>query len=219
MSAAALQDFLWLVRMLALLKLPLRLFGGARRPVVPCQIPGECPAPAGCGRRALPRMGVDAARRRRRRQPPTAFARRKLAETQALGRVLPDGSALVAYTGYKDAAVPLLFDRDIVILDARADEGKDAPILIRELLGRNRRVFVLEDGFPGEVLSGVLSGWQVCRSRTRDRAWWSCAPARTEHGAPAPAPDQTAPHRNRRARRGFEPRGKRVLHHRGDRRA
>jgi hypothetical protein len=69
----------------------------------------------------------------------------------------------VAYTGYKDAAFPLLFNRDIVILDARADEGKDAPILIRELLDRNRRVFVLQSGFPGEVLHRVLSGWQVVR--------------------------------------------------------
>ena len=88
---------------------------------------------------------------------------RKQAETEALGRVLTDGSALVAYSGSKDGAVPLLFDRDIVILDARADEGKDAPILIRELLGRGRRVFLLQDGFPGEVLSRVRAGWEVVR--------------------------------------------------------
>ena len=92
---------------------------------------------------------------------PTAFAPSSLAQTEALGRVLPDGSALVAYWGNKDAAVPLLFNRDIVILDARADEGKDAPLLIRELLHRNRRVFVLQSGFPGDVLSGVLAGWHV----------------------------------------------------------
>ena len=53
------------------------------------------------------------------------------------------------------------FDRDVVILDAHADEGKDAPTLIRELLARHRRVFVLQDGFPKDVLSRVLVGWRV----------------------------------------------------------
>ena len=88
---------------------------------------------------------------------------RKLAETEALKGILMNGSALVAYSGAKDAAVPLLFDRDLVILDARADEGKDAPILIRELLALNRRVFVLENGFPGDVLRDVLAGWHATR--------------------------------------------------------
>jgi hypothetical protein len=86
---------------------------------------------------------------------------RKLEETRALDGVLPDDSALVAYTGYKDAAFPLLFDRDIVILDARADEGRDAPRLVGELLDRGRRVFVLESGFPGVVLSRVVEGWDA----------------------------------------------------------
>jgi hypothetical protein len=74
---------------------------------------------------------------------------------------LPDRSALVAYWGFKDAAFPLLFDRDIVILDARADEGRDAPLLIQELMDQNRRVFVLTSGFPGNVLSGVFADWTV----------------------------------------------------------
>ncbi len=82
--------------------------------------------------------------------------------------MLTDGSALVAYAGYKDAAVPLLFDRDIVILDARADEGRDAPILIGELLARNRRVFVLQSGFPGEVLPASSQDGRSCESGTRD---------------------------------------------------
>jgi len=81
----------------------------------------------------------------------------------ALAPVLPDGSALVGYTANKDAAFPLLFDRDIVILDARGDEGADAPALIRELLARNRRVFVLQSGFKPEVLTAVLAGWQAVR--------------------------------------------------------
>jgi hypothetical protein len=86
---------------------------------------------------------------------------RHLDETRTLRGVLPDHSALVAYWGSKDAAGPLLLDRDIVILDAHADEGKDAPMLIRELLARNRRVFVIQAGFPGDVLSRVLAGWKV----------------------------------------------------------
>lgn len=88
---------------------------------------------------------------------------RKAAEMAALEPVLPDGSALVAYTGYKDAAFPLLFKRDIVILDARGDEGADAPTLVRELLARKRRVFVLQSGFKAEVLSKVLAGWDAVR--------------------------------------------------------
>jgi hypothetical protein len=88
---------------------------------------------------------------------------RKAGETAALDGVLPDGSALVAYTGYKDAAFPLLFTRDIVILDVRGDEGADAPTLIRELLARRRRVFVIQSGFKAEVLAAVLAGWQVER--------------------------------------------------------
>lgn len=88
---------------------------------------------------------------------------RKAAEMAALEPVLPDGSALVAYTGYKDAAFPLLFNRDIVILDARGDEGADAPTLVRELLARKRRVFVLQSGFKAEVLSNVLAGWDAVR--------------------------------------------------------
>ena len=85
----------------------------------------------------------------------------KLARTEALARLLPDRSAFLAYKGSKDAAAPLLFDRDIVILDVRADEGRDAPALIGELFGQGRRVFLLEDGFPSHVLARVLSQVQT----------------------------------------------------------
>ena len=84
--------------------------------------------------------------------------RYNLARTQALATVLTDRTALVAWWWHKDPAVPLLFDRDIVILDARADNGDDAPVLIRELLGRGRRVLLLEDGFPADVLERVVAG-------------------------------------------------------------
>jgi hypothetical protein len=81
--------------------------------------------------------------------------------TEELGAVVPDYSALITYWGSRDAAGPLLFDRDVVILDARADAGADAPTLIRELLARQRRVFVDRRRFPHEVLARVLAGWVV----------------------------------------------------------
>jgi hypothetical protein len=156
------EEPLWLLRQLALLKLPLLLSASlgvlwfvARsrerfRPVLAAAA-GLC-----LGWGLTLHLADDVAASHRLRA-------RKLIETEALAGVLKDGSALIAYTGYKDAAFPLLFSRDIVILDARADEGKDAPILIRELLERHRRVFVLESGFPGHVLSDVLAGWQRVR--------------------------------------------------------
>jgi hypothetical protein len=81
-----------------------------------------------------------------------------LERTEALSSVLTDQSALVAWWWHKDPAVPLLFSRDIVILDANADGGADAPALIRELLDDGRRVFLLEDDFPTDVLDRVVSG-------------------------------------------------------------
>jgi len=154
------QDFLWLVRIRALLKLPL-VFSVAlavlwfvarsRRNVRPllAAAAGLC-----LGWGLALHVGDDVATSHRLR----AYS---LKQTEALGRVLTDGSSLVAYWGNKDAAVPLLFDRDIVILDVHGDDGKDAPILIQELLRRGRRVFLLEDGFPGQILSAVRAGWQV----------------------------------------------------------
>ena len=69
--------------------------------------------------------------------------RANLRLTQALAEVLPDHSAYVAFWWMKDAAVPLLFDRDIVILDPNADDGETAPVLIRQLLQQGRRVYLL----------------------------------------------------------------------------
>jgi hypothetical protein len=74
-------------------------------------------------------------------------------------RLLPDRSALVVYWANRDAAVPLLFDRDIVILDAGADDGADAPVLVRELLAQGRRVFLLPNGFPRYVVDRIRRGF------------------------------------------------------------
>jgi len=79
------------------------------------------------------------------------------ARTRALADV-PDRSAIVAYWGNTNAVVPLLMTRDVVILDASADECKDAPVLIRELLAMKRKVFVLDEGFTKENLERLRSG-------------------------------------------------------------
>ncbi len=79
-------------------------------------------------------------------------------QTAALSQALPDYSALIAYWYHKDGAVPLLFNKDIVIIDAGADEGRDAAKLAGELLGRNRRVFLLKTGFPDDVLRRSVDG-------------------------------------------------------------
>jgi hypothetical protein len=81
-----------------------------------------------------------------------------LQRTELFDQALTDGSALVAYWGLKDPAGPLLLDRDIVIIDAHADDGEDAPVLIRELLDKQRAVFVFKDGFPPMMLDRILNG-------------------------------------------------------------
>jgi len=87
----------------------------------------------------------------------------KQQQTAALREALPDRSALVAYWGSRDAAMPLLLDMDLVVLDAHADEAADAPRLMRELLNDGRRVFILEDGVPAQVLRRLFSGLDVVR--------------------------------------------------------
>ena len=81
--------------------------------------------------------------------------------TAKLAGVLPDHSAFIAWWGNKHAAVPLLFDRDIVILDAYSDNGRDAPMLIRRLLSDGRKVVLCADGFPPDVLDAVIAGFHA----------------------------------------------------------
>jgi hypothetical protein len=148
---------LWLLRQIALLKIPLVLAAALTISWLLQR--------AGYGRRALVTGAVGASfgwgltLHLASDVLSSQFVRTgNLARTEALADVLTNGSALVAYWGNKDAAGPLLLSRDIVVLDAQADDGKDAPVLIRELLAKNRKVFVLENGFPAEVLDRVLSG-------------------------------------------------------------
>ena len=78
------------------------------------------------------------------------------ARLESLNQLVPDHSALVAYWGFKDAAGPLRLWKDIVILDAWADQGADAPTLVEKLLQQGRRVYVLEDGFPRPLLVRIV---------------------------------------------------------------
>jgi hypothetical protein len=90
----------------------------------------------------------------------------RVARTSELRTALPDQSALVTYWGSRDAAGPLLLEKDLVVLDAHADEGKSAPTLIRELLARGRRVYLFREGMPDEVFRRVTSGMAVVGSRS-----------------------------------------------------
>ncbi len=90
-----------------------------------------------------------------------ALRRHHLGRAQALDRVLPDRSALVAYWGQRIAPGALLLGRDIVIVDPWVDDGADAPVLVRELLATGRRVFVIRTQMPDDVLERVLAGVAV----------------------------------------------------------
>jgi len=69
-----------------------------------------------------------------------------------LESAVPGRSALFVYWGNKDAAGPLQIDKDVVIVDAWADGGTDAPLLAGELLKAKRRVFVFTKDFPDSIL-------------------------------------------------------------------
>jgi hypothetical protein len=84
-----------------------------------------------------------------------------LSRTQIFERAIPDKSALLVYWGSKDAVGPVLLNRDLVVLDVHADAGRDAPMLIRELIGQGRRVFLLKDGVPMEMLDHMLQRFRV----------------------------------------------------------
>ena len=100
----------------------------------------------------------------------------KAERTRALAPVLTNHSALLAYRGFKDSASPLLFDRDIVILDVRADMGASAPALVREMLGQVRWIFLLADGMAADFPSARLetSGSCACQPIQCSSAnWWT----------------------------------------------
>ncbi len=80
---------------------------------------------------------------------------------EALAPVLPDRAGLFAYWGAKDAYGPLQLDRDLVIVDPWADEGESAPALVDALLDQKRRVLVVVNGFPPDLLAEMSEGRAV----------------------------------------------------------
>ena len=88
----------------------------------------------------------------------------KRTQTDTLATRLTNRTALITY-GNKDVAIPLLFNSDVVILDARADEGKDAPFLIRELFARGRTIYLDQTGFGGAAIRRVTEGLKIVSVR------------------------------------------------------
>ena len=88
-------------------------------------------------------------------------ASRRIRETNAVGldsldAVIPDHSALFTFWGaQKSTAGPMQLHKNIVILDAWADMGKEAPTLARELLHQQRRVFLYGTGMPTKIINDI----------------------------------------------------------------
>jgi hypothetical protein len=74
---------------------------------------------------------------------------------EALAPVIPDRSALFTVTGLADVGGLLQLGRDVVVLDAAADDGRDAGPLAAALLARDRRVFVLANGLSEPALQAL----------------------------------------------------------------
>jgi hypothetical protein len=78
------------------------------------------------------------------------------ARYELLEKTIPNHSALFTYWGNKDAAGPLQLVKDVVILDVKADDGLDAKTLEDELLKQGRRIFILENDMPREILHRLV---------------------------------------------------------------
>lgn len=87
-----------------------------------------------------------------------SFRRNNELHAAALASALPpdaDRIAIFTWWGTKDAFAPLQLERDLVIVDAWPDGGRDTPELIDALLADGRRVWVLEWGFPPPMLADL----------------------------------------------------------------
>ncbi len=89
---------------------------------------------------------------------PASRARRSMNAIllRALEASIPDRSAVFAYWGSKDVAGPLMLTRDVVVLDAGADEGADAARLTLELQRQHRRIFILTGFFPRAIIKEIV---------------------------------------------------------------
>ena len=74
----------------------------------------------------------------------------------SLNAAIPNHAALFTFWGaQKSIAGPMQLSKDVVILDAWGDIGKDAPLLARELCLQQRRVFILGTGMPSEIIADI----------------------------------------------------------------
>ena len=86
---------------------------------------------------------------------------RKIRTTNAegldsLNSKIPDHAALFTFWGAQKAtAGPLQLKKDVVILDAWADDGKDASTLTQELLHQHRDIFVDGTGMPPAIMQSI----------------------------------------------------------------
>ena len=86
---------------------------------------------------------------------------RRVRTTNAIGldslnAKIPNHAALFTFWGaQKSTAGPIQLGKDVVILDAWADMGKDAPMLTHELVQQHRKVFIFGTGMPSDILQNV----------------------------------------------------------------
>jgi hypothetical protein len=86
---------------------------------------------------------------------------RRIRTTNAIGldslnAKIPNHAALFTFWGaQKSTAGPLQLGKDVVILDAWADMGKDAAMLTHELVQQHRKVFIFGTGMPSDILQNV----------------------------------------------------------------
>ncbi len=85
------------------------------------------------------------------------------AHAAALERALPDRAAVVSVGGDDDYYGPLQMHRDLVIVDPRLDWGESAPAMVSALLDQRRRVFVVANAMPRELLERMAAGRPVRR--------------------------------------------------------
>jgi predicted phosphoribosyltransferase len=84
-----------------------------------------------------------------------SFRQRKLNIARAFAPVVPDRSAILVYGDPRDALGLLHLDRDVVIVDIRADRGATAIQMIRALLARGRRVFLVATGMSPATIAAL----------------------------------------------------------------
>ena len=106
-------------------------------------------AAASIGWALILHLGTDLRASRAHRE--TSF----LMAQQAL-EVIPEGSAIVTWSGSRDFLGSVALDRRITVAHAPYDDGATAPELIRTFLGQGRRVFVWTQTMPRSTADSIL---------------------------------------------------------------